>query len=171
MSQTFLAGTPRPLNQAPLSIGAESVSQTLAQRVPGREREWARDLAHSLGHAESALAQHLAALEEPDGDFSKLDSGSAAKQVANLCRSQREILEACAKLRLEAEFAAAAFTDNGNHTQTTRKSVRRWKRAGIPDFGMLRDRAENLVERLHGSSAAEIRLIMDGVNTDIGCGD
>jgi len=162
---------PRPLNQVPLSSGAESVSETLAQRIPGRERAWARDLAHSLGHAESALAQHVAALEEPEGEFAKLDSGSSAKQVADLCRSEREILEACAKLRLEAEFAASAFTDNGDHAQTTRKSVRRWKREGIPNFGMLRERGEKLVERLHGSSAAEIRLIMDGVNTDIGCGD
>jgi hypothetical protein len=167
MRHTSFASTPRPLNQAPLSIGAESVSQTLARRIPGREREWARDLAHSLGHAESALAQHVAALEEPEGEFARFDNGSAGKQVANLCRSQREILEACARLRIEAELAASAFSENGGRSPSHRGP----HRGAIPDFGLLRERAIGLLERLRGSSAAEIRLILDGVNTDIGCGD
>jgi hypothetical protein len=169
MSYTFVAITPRPLNQAPLSIGADLVSQTLAERVPGRERDWARSLAYSLKHAEAALAQHVAALEEPEGDFAKLDTGSAARQAADICRSQREILEECGKLRVEAELAASAFTVHGNHVRSTSESAVR--RKAIPDFGLLRERAEGLLDRLRGSSAAEIRLILDGVNRDIGCGD
>jgi len=171
MSQTSFGNIARPLNQAPLSIGAESVSQTLAERIPGREREWSRNLAHSLKHAESAIAHHVAALEAPEGEFGKVDTGSAAKQVADLCRSQRDILEACVKLRIEAELAASAFTDTGNNARTTSKNAhpRTWE--AIPDFGMLRERAEGLLERLRGSTAAEIRWILDGVNTDIGGGD
>lgn len=171
MRHTSFASTPRPLNQAPLSLGAESVSQTLARRIPGREREWARDLAHSLGHAESALAHHLTALEEPEGELAKFDNGSAGKQVADLCRSQREILEACAKLRTEAELAASAFSDHDARGESNGKHIPRPHLRTIPDFGLLRERAVELVERLRGSSAAEIRLILDGVNTDIGCGD
>src|SRR5260370_37186195 len=102
MSQTTFAAMPRQTYQEPLAIGADLVSQSLAERSPGRERDWARGLALSLAHAGAALAQHVASWEEPGGDFAKLEMGSAAKQAADICRSQREILKECGKLRIEA---------------------------------------------------------------------
>lgn len=171
MSQTTLTAMTRQAFQEPLSIGTELLSRTLAERAPGRERDWARSLAQSLAHAGSALGQHVASLEEPGGDFAKLEMGSAAKQTAEICQAQRELLRECGRLRIEAELAAAAFTDSATATKSIDRRAASGNSRAIPDFGILRERAEDLLNRLRASCAAEIRLIMDGINTDIGGGD
>jgi hypothetical protein len=145
MSQTSLMGMPLRPNQEPLSIVTELVFQTLADRVPGRERDWAHGLARALERAETALAYHLAALEEPEGDFDNL--------------------------RIDAEQAAAAFTDRASSARRISGSTNQASWREIPDFGILRKRANELLDRLRDSCAAELRLVMDGVNTDIGGGD
>ena len=122
MRHTSFANTPRPLNQVPLSIGTESVSQSLARRIPGREREWARDLAHSLGYAESALAQHVAALEEPEGEF----AGGARQAGCQPCRSQRDTSRLCAK-RASLKQSSGGFnfsdSDRAREQQTHSSSA------------------------------------------------
>jgi len=171
MIQTSLTGMTRRSNQEPLSIGAELVFQTLADRVPGRERAWAHSLAHALELAGAALAQHVAALEGPEGDFAKLETGSAVRQAAGICQSQRKILKEWSKLQTDAELAAAVFTDRTNTTRRMSGSADQANSKAIPDFGVLRERAAELLDRLRDACAAEIRMVLDGVNTDIGGGD
>jgi hypothetical protein len=171
MSQTSLMGMPRRPNQEPLSIGAELVFQTLDDRVPGRERDWAHTLAQALERAETALTQHVAALEAPERDFAKIETGSAARQPANICQSQAKILWEWDNLRIDAEQAAAAFTDRASPTRRISGNAKQASWREIPDFGVLRKRAKELLDRLRDSCAAEIRLVMDGVNTDIDGGD
>jgi hypothetical protein len=171
MSQTSLMGMPLRPNQEPLSIVTELVFQTLADRVPGRERDWAHGLARALERAETALAYHLAALEEPEGDFAKLETGTAVRQAANIYQSQAKILREWDNLRIDAEQAAAAFTDRASSARRISGSTNQASWREIPDFGILRKRANELLDRLRDSCAAELRLVMDGVNTDIGGGD
>lgn len=171
MSQTTLTAMVRQTYQEPLSDGTALLSQTLAERTPGREREWARSLAQALAQAGLDLAQHVASLEEPGGDFAKLEMGSAAKQTTDICQAQREILKECGRLRIEAEQAAAVFTDCATATKAIDRRATSGNSRAIPDFGVLRERVEELLNRLRGSCAAEVRLILDGVNTDIGGGD
>lgn len=171
MSQTSATVMTRRPNEEPLSISVDLVFQTLADRAPGRERKWAHTLAQALAQAETTLSQHVAALEEPEGEFAKLETGSAARQAADICQSQRTILREWDNLRIDAELAAAVFTDRANTARRMSGVADLANWSAIPDFGVLRGRAEGLLVRLRDSCAAEIRLVLDGANTDFGGGD
>jgi hypothetical protein len=142
------------------------LDQAVAADVPGRERAWAEAVVDALTHVEKALRQHRSAAKAPDGLLAEVDETrpTLARQANGLRHDHDALLAQVLALRNEAQQAAEAFQPAGSPSATTGAG-------GVADFGAIRRRAEQFLAGLQEAKAAETKLILESVNTDIGVGD
>lgn len=160
MSQTTLSTS--ALKEDTLARRAENLSRALSANISGREREWAETVAATLARVETALRKHRAVANDPDGLFAAVDEirPALAKQADDLRNNNSAFLEEVNVLRDEVESALAALQltpDSGA------KSVE-----AKADLSVIRQLGEKFLADLHQSKAAEMRLVAESVNTDIG---
>jgi hypothetical protein len=144
----------------------DRLHQALAADVPGQEREWAETVGAALAAVEKALRQHMAVAEAPDGVFAEVDvtRPTLARQADELCTEHGDLLEQVIALREEVQRAADAF-------QPAAEPTPKINAGGVPDFGVLRQQAEQLLAGLQQNQDDETKLVLESVNTETGVGD
>jgi len=151
----------------------ERLEQALEMKFPGHESEWSENIRTTLANLEQALRLHGAGVEGPDGLFSKVDltRPTLARQVSELRREHRELLQQAHALQGRVQTAAQAFDSSMQPLTESNSLPKPAGDTGVPDFGVIRQEASQLVAVLHRHLDDEARLILDSVNTDIGVGD
>jgi hypothetical protein len=142
------------------------LGQAVTADVPGRERAWAEGVRDELAHVETALRQHWSAAKAPDGLLAEVDETrpTLARQANELRHDHDALLAQVLALRNEAQQAGEAFQPEGTPSAKTGAG-------GVADFGAIRRHAEQFLAGLQETKAAETKLILESVNTDIGVGD
>jgi|SRR5262245_34064209 len=150
-------------NRDTLALAADHLSQALSAKIGGREREWAESVAATLARMETALRKHRAVANDPEGLFAAVDEirPALAKQADELRSNHSDFLEQVNVLRDEVESAVAAMQLNPDPEA---------KPVGdkVADLSVIRQLGENLLADLRQTKAAEMRLVAESVNTDIG---
>jgi hypothetical protein len=159
-----------PKTMWPLAV--RRLERALAAPQAGRERQWATRLA-------TAVAEVARALDMPAGDADPLDGlcdepelmrPSLVRQVGQLRQEHADLLAVASRLHSEACSAAEAFTfpassgSGGPVPPGTGRTV-------IPDFGRLRQQAQELLDAVRRHEHRETALVLESVTTDIGVGD
>ncbi len=149
-----------------LLMAMERLRQALAADVPGRECAWGETVGDALAQLEQGLRAHVEASEAPDGLPTEVDQTrpTLARQTDKVCQDQDQLLEQIAALRKEVAAVTSAFEPAAGVPAQARTAV-------VPDFGALRQHAEQLLADLQQNREAEANLILDSVDTDIGVGD
>ena len=142
------------------------LGNTLANNVPGNEWQWANSVANALGLVESALREHRDRAKAPDGLLASVDETrpTLARQADGLRSEHDHFLAQLSCLKGEVRHAAEAFRPVGNDHANVAAGE-------IPDFGDIRQKVCQLLEALHQNTEAEMCLVLDSINTDIGAGD
>jgi hypothetical protein len=142
----------------------EQLEQTLAARVPGREREWAQGNSSALSRIAVALRQRQTLTVE--GLLVGVDVGRAslARQVSVLRRRQSDLLQRACRLQTSLQVTAQIFSQQ--RTLSAPSCIH-----AVPDFGALRASLESLRHMLERYRTEETKLILESINTDIGVGD
>ncbi|HEY7155368.1 MAG TPA: hypothetical protein VH575_15505 [Gemmataceae bacterium] len=83
--------------------------------------------------------------------------------AADVPGQEREWAQVLA-LSEEVQHAAEAFQPATDPYPTTRAG-------GVADFGTIRQQAEQLLAALQENKKAEMKLVLESINTDIGVGD
>jgi hypothetical protein len=165
MSQAILQAEPRRKGDA-LGLSLEPLQMALDAKVPGREHEWALAVTEALTRVEAALRQHRASAKAPDGLLAEVDETrpTLARQADELRKDHDCFLKQIIALRQEACHAAEAF-------QPVAELSAQPLDAGIVDFSAMRHQAERLLTALQENKEAEVVLVLESINTDIGAGD
>ena len=155
--------------QAPISW----LEQALGAPVTGREREWASQLAAALGAVGQGWRLHAAEAESHGGAFMGIDltRPSLVRQVGTLRREHAELLAWATALQREAQCAARAFTFPAPSRAAEWPAGEPGSPRRVPDFGVLRQRGEQLLRTLRRHQEEETDLVLESVTTDIGVGD
>jgi hypothetical protein len=155
-----------------LLTAAERLERALTGEAPGRERDWAGDVDDALAGLEQAVRQRAATLVSRDGSVVKVDrprlpSPTVDRQAADLRQELEGMLERLTTLRLQVQGAAQVF--GGAAIPAGLPATPR--ACAIPDFGALRQQAQELVEAVRRYEEETARMLLESVNTDIGAGD
>jgi hypothetical protein len=155
--------------QAPL----DRLEHVLGVPATGRERQWASRLAAALGAVGQGWLAHTAESESADGVFTEVDltRPSLVRQVGALCREHGDLLARTTALQREAQSAACAFTFPALSRAAGYPPGGSGGPREIPDFGLLRQQAEQLLRALRRHQEDETDLVLESVTTDIGVGD
>jgi hypothetical protein len=150
-------------NQDTLALAAENLSRALSAKITGRETEWAESVAATLARVETALRKHRAVANDPDGLFAAVDEirPALAKQADELRSNHSDFLDQVNVLRDEVESAVAAM-------HLTPDPEAKTVEAKVADLGVIRQLGEKFLADLRQTKAAEMRLVSESVNTDIG---
>jgi hypothetical protein len=145
----------------------------LQVEFPGHEREWAQEVGIALTNVQQAMRLHAAAAEAPDGLFAKVDltRPTLVRQVGKLRREHGELLERARSLEGELRTAAQAFQPSTLSLARANPLPEPPRATAIPDFGSIRQGAEQLLTGLQIHLQEEAKLLLDSVNIDIGVGD
>ncbi len=170
MVQPAMPSQPRENKDAALLRSIEELRRVLATEVSGRQRAWADDVSRGLARVEQGLRQHLSRAQTPDGPLAEVDDTrpSLVRQAHELCREEGDLLEQCLALEKEVQWAANVFSPS---TDTFDQTATGTQGAGVPDFGVLRERVERFLDGVQKAKETEAGLVLESVNTDLGAGD
>jgi hypothetical protein len=134
---------------------------------------WAVGLADAFSRVELGLRKRMAAAHDPDGLFAEVDDTrpTLARQADKLRGSHSELLSQAMSLRAEARHAADFFSPSGRKRAETSVARGRRRIGTAADVHEIRQRAEQFLVSLQKHEEAEIRLVQESINTDIGVGD
>jgi hypothetical protein len=156
-----------------LQSSLNRLEEVLGVPPPGQERQWASRLAAALGAVGEGWRVHTAESESVRGLLTEVDltRPSLVRQVGVLCREHEELLARAAALQREAQSVAHAFT-----FPKASRPGEPWPGEPstpqvVPDFGLLRRHAEQLLRALRRHQEQETDLVLESVTTDIGVGD
>lgn len=163
----------RRLRRESLRSSIDRLTQSLGNRAPGHEREWARGLADALGRADAVLRERLAAAHEQEGALAEVDVTipALARQVGDICRAETDLINDIDALKAELERAQTAFAAPNAARQVSGKGIEMTPVATVVDLNDLRTRTEYLVTILQAIDTAEVQLIQESINRDTGVGD
>jgi len=162
-----------PVRNDILRAPLDRLEQVLGAPATGRERQWASRLAAALGAVVQGWVVHTAESESADGVFTEVDltRPSLARQVGALCQEHGELLARATALQREAQSAARAFTFPAPSRAAAYPPAELSGPRQVPDFGLLRRRAEELLHALRRHQEDETDLVLESLTTDIGVGD
>jgi hypothetical protein len=149
-----------------LAFALDQLRQALAAHVPGSEWEWADTVGEALAGVDTALRQHRTLAKAPDGLLAEVDETrpTLARQADELRSEHGDLLTQVRALREQVQRAAEAF-------KPAAEALTRTGAGGVPDFGAIRQQADQLLAGLQQNKDAETKLVLESVNTDIGVGD
>jgi hypothetical protein len=156
-----ITAPPRGMDD-PLALSLDQLRHALGGEVLGHEREWAEAMRAALIQVEQALRQRITAVKAPDGPLAEVDDTrpTLVRQVNALRQYQEELLGKAVALQEEVRCAAKAFQPNSSAGA-----------GSVPVFGEIRRKTEELLAGLQQNKEAQIDLVLESVNTDIGVGD
>jgi two-component system cell cycle response regulator DivK len=151
----------------------ERLEQTLSARVPGRERNWCKQLRSALMRLEDVLGQQAALMETAEGLFAGADlcRPTLARKVAALCKEHSALLERTRTLRTQVQSAAQVFQSPGDQIRAGQALPQRSRAGPVVDFTALRRAGQQLVAALRRHAEGTRGVLFDSANTDIGVGD
>jgi hypothetical protein len=172
MAQTRGDRPARAKKEDPLQPALEQLARSLTGEIPGREGGWAADVGNALGDLESALQQHIANAEAPDGLLAEVDltRPTLVRRVGVLRKEHADFLDQASAFRGQVQKAAQAFQ---TPAQPPASDVLP-EPAGVgsvADFSALRQEGERLAGALKQHLDEEASLALESVTTDIGVGD
>jgi hypothetical protein len=146
---------------------ANRLDHALTEEAPGRERTWAETVGAALVDVENGLRQYQAAAETPNGPLAEVDQTrpTLRRQSAGWRHELARLLELCTSLQAEVRRAAGAFQ------ATADTLLERTSAQGVPVFGDIRRRAEELAAGLCHCKETEAGMVLESINTDLGAGD
>jgi hypothetical protein len=155
-----------------LASPIDGLEQALSMDHTGHEREWADSVSGALTNVHQALRLHAAATEGSDGLLLQVDltRPTLARQVGDLRREHNELFAQARLLEGQLQTAGEAFHSADSAVSAT-ALPRASRVAEVPDFGVLRRSAVQLLTSLQHHVDEEAKLILESVNTDIGVGD
>ena len=131
--------------------GMHVLEAALASAAPGREQAWNEGVTEALRVVASALAQHVACTEAPDGLFAEIDlRPTLLNRVERLRREHSDLLQQAQALQWRVEHYTAD---------------------DVPNFQDIRQRAAWLLTALRHHQAQETDLIFESFYTDLGVVD
>jgi hypothetical protein len=156
-----------------LQSSLNRLEEVLGVPPPGQERQWASRLAAALGAVGEGWRVHTAESESVEGLFTEVDltRPSLVRQVRDLRREHSELLARATALQREAQSVAHAFTFPRASQPAERWPAELATPQVVPDFGRLRQHAEQLLRALRRHQEQETDLVLESVTTDIGVGD
>src|SRR5690242_10350892 len=139
-----------PFRKDVLQSPINRLEWVLSLPATGREREWASRLAAALGAVGQGWRAHTAESEADGGMFTEVDltRPSLVRQVGALCREHGDLLARATALQREAQSAAHAFTFPAASRAGSGLPGGPSTPREVPDFGLLRRRAEQLLHAL-----------------------
>jgi hypothetical protein len=155
---------------------AEKLQRTLAADVAGQERDWAERADQALTQLAAAISQRAATWRSPEGkvvdvESPRLPSPIVARRGSELRRDLDGLLEQAISLQTDVRSAARAFSSAGDVSDLAGALPVAPEVSAVPNFGVFRQRAEQLVEGIRRYIEQEAGLILETVNTDVGAGD
>jgi hypothetical protein len=166
MSQATILAQARPMKTDALTVTLDRFAAAVATDIPGHEWHWAKAVGGALAHVERALREHQALAKDPDGLLAGVDETrpTLARQADGLRSDHTHLLKQVVALREEVQRAMDAFGPASALSPKT--GVGR-----SMDFGAIREEAKQLLASLQHTKDAEMQLVFESVNTDIGGGD
>ena len=151
----------------------ENLNQAIHQEFAGRERAWVEGVSGALCGAQQALRQHGAVAEATDGLFAKVDltRPTLARQAGQLRREHTDLVEHARALDGQLRGAADAFQALNPPAPSINPLPDPVRTCSVPDFGSIRQSAEQLLDEVQHHLDGEAKLLLESVNTDIGVGD
>src|SRR5262249_29226679 len=143
----------RPRDAA-METALECLRQSASAEVPGHELQWAENVGVAVTVVEKALRQHMALAETPEGFLAQVDGTrpTLARQAGELCREHGDLLRQVLALKEEVDHAAEAF-------RPATEVANKIEAASVPDFGALRQQAEELLAALLEHKYEEMKLV------------
>jgi hypothetical protein len=160
-----------------LTWSAEKLRQSLAEDVPGREREWTEAVRSALLGVKKAFQDHTTAAEAPDGVLVSVNRPAPAtmptvsRRVDCLRQEHIELSKQVTNLETHVQNALQAFKSQAKLGLGTDPLLSAPASGTVPEFGTIRQIGEKLLATLLEHQRAESLLVLDTVNTDIGVGD
>ncbi len=145
-----------------LTLSANGLRDAIAKEAVGHERQWAEHVLPALSKVEVALRTHLAAVMDPTAEIDKTRP-TLARRAEELQREHGDLLAAVHHLGERLGRAVQAFQPTPAESTVDAR--------GIVDLAAIKHEAEQLLAQLHEHREAEIDLIQETVDTDIGVGD
>jgi hypothetical protein len=157
----------------PLQLSLERFGRTLAVPAPGKEADWATEVANALDGLEKALQQHIVNAEAPNGLLAEVDltRPTLARKVGELRKEHADFLDRTSALRQEVRRVAQAFHSRAQPPDPNAALPEPAPPSGVADFGALRQQGEQLAAALQHHWEVETDLTLESVATDIGVGD
>jgi hypothetical protein len=151
----------------------ERLEQALSAPVAGCERTWAEHVVAAVDAVEQAVRQHAARAEDADGLYTSVDltRPTLVRRVNELRREHGGLLEQLSSLRAEVKRAAAAFIPDHIKPVSVNALPAAPVSGSVPNFGALRQRAQEFLTTLQRHRDAEGDLLLESVNMDFGAGD
>ncbi len=156
-----------------LIVPIEHLERAMAAPVPGKERDWAEGVVGALEETVQALRRHAAATDMPGGMYSKVDltRPTLARQVGGLRQEHSDFLGQAVSLQAELRGTAETFRPAREAGVPNGALPAPSGARGVPDFGALRAKADELLKSLRRHRDDEAALVIESVTTDLGAGD
>jgi hypothetical protein len=159
-----------------LLTAAEKLQRALAADVAGQERDWADRVARALTQLADAIGQRAATWKSPEGkvvdvESPRLPSPTVARRGSELRRDLDGFLEQARTLQTDVRHVARTFGGGADVANLAGALPVAPEAGAVPDFGVFRQRAEQLVEGVQRYIQQEAGLILESVNIDVGAGD
>jgi hypothetical protein len=166
MSTTTKVSQVRALKNDALGVSLARLAKALMLDFPGQECHWAKVVHGALEAVETALKEHIASTKDPGGLLAEIDltRPTLARRAEGLCREHHEFMKRLRHLRNDNEDVQQAFQPVVDAATAT-------KARGLANAGAVRDEAVQLLADLQHNQNAEMDLILDSLNTEIGAGD
>jgi hypothetical protein len=159
-----------------LLAAAEKLEEVLAADVAGQERDWADRVDQALTQVVDALQQRAATWKSPEGkvvdvESPRLPSPTVARRGSELRRELDGFLEQAKALQVDVRKVARTFGGEADVANRAGALPVAPEAGAVPDFGVFRQRAEQLVEGIRRYIQQEAALILESVNIEVGAGD
>jgi hypothetical protein len=159
-----------------LLTAAEKLQRVLAADVAGQERDWADRVDRALAQLADAIGKRAATWKSPEGkvvevESPRLPSPTVARRGSELRRDLDGFLEQARTLQTDVRHVARTFGGGAEVANLAGALPVAPEAGAVPDFGVFRQRAEQLVEGVQRYIQQEAGLILESVNIDVGAGD
>jgi hypothetical protein len=138
------------------------LERALGARTAGREYQWSASVADALDHLRGVMASRPGI--PASGDVVDRTRPTLARQAEGLNRNFTDCLGRIESLHEELQGVSRRFAPRA-------RARVRGEGETVPDFSDIRRRAADLIASLQQIRAAEVDLVLDSINTDIGVGD
>jgi hypothetical protein len=155
---------------------ADKLQGALAADVVGQERDWSDRVDQALSQLVEAIRQRAATWKSPEGkvvdvESPRLPSPTVARRGSELRRDLDGFLEQAKALQTDVRKVAQTFGGGAEVANLAGALPVAPEAGAVPDFGVFRQRADQLVEGIGRYIQQEAALILESVNIEVGAGD
>jgi hypothetical protein len=159
-----------------LLTAGEKLERVLAADVAGQERDWSDRVDRALNQVVAAIHQRAATWQSPEGkvvevESPRLPSPTVARRGSELRRDLDGLLDQAKALQTDVRSVARTFVRGADVSNLAGALPVAPEAGAVPDFGVFRQRAEELVEGIRRYIHQETELILESVNIEVGAGD